>query len=161
MLEPVQLSAAVSDLGRFLSPANLPKRAKWHHVYGKAVKDAKSKNRPMILLFTGDGWCRPCKYLERKVFLKQTFHDWALKNVVLAKIDVNRQFKPTAFNIFERKAHDALVAKYRIRTVPFVLILSPSEKPIGILRFSGQTAREWVNAAHRIIQHRPSIAAGN
>lgn len=150
----IQTSVSGADFRRFLSPSNLPKRATWHHSYSKALAAAKKDQRPIILLFTGDEWCRPCKLLDRKVFGKPEFNDWASKNVVLAKVNMSRQFKPTVFNIFQRKTHDTLIEKYRVRTIPSAVILTPSEKPLGILRFSGQTAREYVNAAQRIIQRR-------
>ena len=150
--------AEAADLRRFLSPSNLPKRAKWHHAYNKALAEAKKTQRPIVLLFTGEEWCKPCKYLERKVFMKNEFHDWARENVVLAKINLSREFKPTVFNIFERKKHEELLKKFRMRTIPAAIIMSPGEQPLGILRFSGQTAREYVTAAQRIIQRRkPSI----
>lgn len=143
-----------ADFSRYLSPSNLPKRAKWHHSYKKALEESQKTQRPIMLLFTGEEWCRPCKYLERKVFMKNEFHDWALKNVILAKIDLSREFKPTVFNIFERKKHEELLEKFRMRTIPTAIILSPGEQPLGILRFSGQTAREYVSGVQRIIQRR-------
>lgn len=143
-----------ADLKRFFSPADMPKKAKWHFAFSKAKAEAKKTQRPLMVLFSGDGWCRPCKYLDRKVFLKDEFHQWALNNIVLAKIELNRQFKPTVFNIFERRAHEALVTKYRIRTIPLALFMTAAERPIGLLRFSGQSAREYVQGAQRIIQHR-------
>ena len=150
--------AEAADLRRFLSPANLPKRAKWHHAYSKAVAEAKKTQRPIMLLFTGEEWCKPCQYLERKVFMKNEFHEWAIKSVVLARVNLSREFKPTVFNIFERKSHENLLKKYRMRTIPSAIMLTPGEQPLGVLRFSGQTAREYVAAAQRIIQRRkPSI----
>ena len=72
---------------------------------------------------------------------------------------LSREFKPTVFNIFERKAHEKLLEKYRMRAIPSAVILTPGERPLGILRFSGQTAREYVSAAQRIIQRRkPELA---
>ena len=149
-----QQSLGAADFSRFLSPSNLPKRAKWHHSYSKALAEAKKTQRPIVLLFTGEDWCKPCKYLERKVFMKNEFHKWALENAVLAKVDLNREFKPTVFNVFERKAHGELLEKYRMRAIPSAIILTPGERPLGVLRFSGQTAREYVSAAQRIIQQR-------
>lgn len=143
-----------ADLKRFFSPADMPRRAKWHFAFSKAKAEAKKTQRPLMVLFSGDGWCRPCKYLDRKVFLKDEFHQWAIKSVVLAKIEVSREFKPTVFNIFERRVHEEMVTKYRIRTIPSALFMTAADRPIGLLRFNGQSAREYVQAAQRIIQHR-------
>lgn len=155
----VRLDAA--DISRYLSPSSFPKRATWHHSYGKALADAKKAAKPILLLFTGEEWSRASKLLQRKVFMKSEFHEWAIRSVVLAKVELSRDFKPTVFNIFERKKHEALITKYRVRTIPSAIFLSPGEIPLGILRFSGQTAREYVAAAQRILKRRQTGPGDN
>ncbi|MCS1410548.1 MAG: hypothetical protein M2R45_03743 [Verrucomicrobia subdivision 3 bacterium] len=85
-----------------------------------------------------------------RLFLLFIGDEWARKTGVLAKVDSSREFKPAVFNIFEWKTHDVILLKYRVRQVPRVVILNPSEQPLRTLWFSGQTVKEWVAVAWQI-----------
>ncbi len=45
----------------------------WQTDYSKAVQQAKSESKPILLFFTGSDWCGWCKKLDNEVFKSPEF----------------------------------------------------------------------------------------
>lgn len=65
----------------------------WHTDILKANEVSKASNKPIFAFFTGSDWCGWCKKLQRDVFAKPEFMEWAKKNVVLLELDFPRAKK--------------------------------------------------------------------
>lgn len=52
---------------------------------------SKSTNKPIFGFFTGSDWCGWCHKLQRDVFAKKEFVEWANKNVILLEVDFPRR----------------------------------------------------------------------
>jgi thioredoxin-related protein len=63
----------------------------WQTDVLKAQEISKSTNKPIFAFFTGSDWCGWCHKLQREVFAKPEFVDWASKNVVLLELDFPRR----------------------------------------------------------------------
>lgn len=62
----------------------------WHTDLMKANEVSTATGKPIFAFFTGSDWCGWCKKLERDVFSKPEFPEWAKKNVVLLELDFPR-----------------------------------------------------------------------
>ncbi len=63
----------------------------WQTDLVKADALSKSTGKPIFAFFTGSDWCGWCHKLQKDVFSKQSFIDWAKKNVVLLELDFPRK----------------------------------------------------------------------
>jgi thioredoxin-related protein len=63
----------------------------WYTDVKKADNISKSTGKPIFAFFTGSDWCGWCIKLQKDVFSKQAFIDWANKNVVLLELDFPRR----------------------------------------------------------------------
>jgi thioredoxin-related protein len=63
----------------------------WYSDIKKADEISKSTGKPIFAFFTGSDWCGWCIRLQKDVFSKQAFIDWAKKNVVLVELDFPRK----------------------------------------------------------------------
>lgn len=59
----------------------------WYTDLNDVHEISKSSNKPIFAFFTGSDWCGWCHKLQREVFAKQAFIDWAQKEVVLLELD--------------------------------------------------------------------------
>ena len=68
----------------------------WYTDMVKADELSKKSGKPIFAFFTGSDWCGWCHKLQKDVFSKQSFIDWAKKNVVLVELDFprNKQLPP-------------------------------------------------------------------
>jgi protein disulfide-isomerase len=63
----------------------------WTDDYAKAVEQAKTENKKVLLDFTGSDWCGYCMVLHKEVFSTAKFKDWAKQNAVLVEVDFPRK----------------------------------------------------------------------
>jgi protein disulfide-isomerase len=63
----------------------------WHTDLDEVHKMSKATGKPIFGFFTGSDWCGWCHKLQREVFAKEAFIDWAKKNVILMELDFPRK----------------------------------------------------------------------
>lgn len=63
----------------------------WYTDVFKADSIAKLQKKVVFGFFTGSDWCGWCHKLQREVFAKKDFKEWAKKNVVLLELDFPRR----------------------------------------------------------------------
>src|SRR6476646_8131652 len=85
--------------------------ASWQTDLKKAQTEAKTSNKLMLLDFTGSDWCGWCIKLNREVFSKPEFKEYAAKNLVLVELDFPRT-KTLADSL--KKQNEELASKYGI-----------------------------------------------
>src|SRR3954469_12174232 len=98
----------------------------------KAVAQAKEEKKLVMLDFTGSDWCGWCIKLHKEVFSQPEFSDYAKKNLVLVEVDFPRS-KPQSEA--QKKANQALQAKYSIEGYPTIIVLDGNGKKVGQLGY--------------------------
>jgi protein disulfide-isomerase len=64
---------------------------KWHTDVAEAYALSKTVDKPIFAFFTGSDWCGWCHKLQKDVFSKPSFVNWAKENVVLLELDFPRR----------------------------------------------------------------------
>ena len=98
----------------------------------KAQAKAKAENKLVMLDFTGSDWCGWCIKLNKDVFSKEKFSEYAKKNLVLVEVDFPRQKKLTEE---QKKANAALQKKYQIQGYPTIIVLNKEGAKVGELGY--------------------------
>jgi thioredoxin-related protein len=111
---------------------SLSAKAGWLTSYEQAQKEAQSKRRLLLMDFTGSDWCGWCIMLDKEVFSKPEFKEYANKNLVLLELDFPRmkQMPPETAAQNER-----LAMKYGIQGFPTVVVFDSDGKPLGALGY--------------------------
>jgi thioredoxin-related protein len=104
----------------------------WETNYKRAQEEAKQGNKLLLLDFTGSDWCPWCIRLNKEVFSKPEFKDYASKNLVLMEVDFPR-WKSLSPEL--RKQNQRLAAQYQIEGFPTVVVLNGEGKPVGVLGY--------------------------
>ena len=115
------LSALV--LGCSLSFAAAPEG--WTEDYAKALEQAKTEHKKVLLDFTGSDWCSWCKKIDAEVFETQKFKDYAAKHLVLVKVDFPHS-TPQSDEIKEQ--NNKLKAQHKVSGFPTLLIVDSKGK---------------------------------
>lgn len=103
----------------------------WVADLGAAQAQAKATNRPIVAVFSGSDWCKPCIMYEQEVFAKPEFMEFAKGKLVLAHFDFPRQKKnqPTAAQL---KLNEAAAAQLnREGDFPLAVIIAPDGKVLA------------------------------
>ena len=104
----------------------------WETDYKKAQDQAKAGDKLVLLDFTGSDWCGWCIRLDREVFSKPEFLDYANKNLVLVEIDFPRGKAQSASL---KKQNQELADQYGIQGFPTVVVLNGKGKKVGELGY--------------------------
>ena len=87
LLLPVLISSLAFAKGPERVPAKGATPGKWTQDYDAALALAKEHGLPVMLKFTGSDWCGWCQLMEREVFSKKDFENWADGRVMLVTLD--------------------------------------------------------------------------
>jgi protein disulfide-isomerase len=127
--------------------ATLVHGSDWQTDYEQALATAKAARKCVLLDFTGSDWCGPCIEMNKVVFSKAAFQNYAKKNLVLVEVDYPR-IKRLPAKVVKQNEH--LMQQYGIEKsgYPTVILLNPDGKILGQLEgYSGELPADiiaWV-----------------
>ena len=104
----------------------------WLDDLEKAKAQAKAESKKILLDFTGSDWCGWCIALDKEVFSKPEFKDYANKNLVLLELDFPRMKRMPPETA---KQNEQLLLKYGIQGFPTVVVFDSTGKPLGALGY--------------------------
>lgn len=106
--------------------------SEWSSDYDKSVQQAKTEKKMVLLDFTGSDWCGWCIKLDKEVFSKPAFKEYARKNLVLVEVDFPRG-KHLVKKVKEQ--NDKLAAEHGIKGYPTIVVLNSEGKKVGELGY--------------------------
>jgi protein disulfide-isomerase len=128
----------------------------WETKLNTAINKSIAEKKSMMLFFTGSDWCGWCMRLQREVFVKPEFKDWAEKNVVLVELDFPRR---TAQDPEITKQNRELAQIFQVRGYPTVWFVNPEIsdsnkidlKKLGYQGYVAGGPAAWTNAANKFL----------
>ncbi len=119
--------------------------AGWQTDYQKALAQARTQNKKVLLNFTGSDWCGWCIKLKKEVFDQPAFKDFAEKNLVLVEVDFPRS-KPLSDAV--KKQNNALQKEYGIDGFPTLVLLDSNGKLVrkssGYMAGGAKGVIDWI-----------------
>lgn len=82
----------------------------WHTDLNSALAEAKTQDKKVLLRFSAD-WCPPCKVMDIRVWPNESIQSELASNYIAVSSDI------------DEKANQILAAKYKINSVPALLLL--------------------------------------
>lgn len=117
----------------------------WHTTFNEAMKEARARSKPVLLLFSGDSWDVDSQAFNEKLLSKPAFKEWASNVFVLCKVDVE---KPKVIKLGQgvnrvriqiaRATHNSLASKFGIDFLPTLIVLTPSGTDVGRLSWKAK-----------------------
>ena len=101
---------------------------KWLTDYDKALAQAKTENKAVLMNFTGSDWCPWCIKMDKEVLNTKEFKDYADKNLVLVEVDFPNS-KPQTDEV--KKQNEGLKGKYNADGFPTFILVDPDGKELG------------------------------
>ena len=99
---------------------------KWYTNLDEVNKLSEETGKPIFGFFTGSDWCGWCIKLQKDVFAKQAFIDWANENVILLELDFPRKTTQTE----ELKTQNRnLQQAFQVTGYPTVWIFTAKKDP--------------------------------
>jgi protein disulfide-isomerase len=119
----------------------------WTTDLPKAQAKAKAESKLVMIDFTGSDWCGWCIKLNKEVFSKPEFVEYAKKNLVPVEIDFPRS-KPQSAQL--KKANEALQEKYKIEGYPTIIVLNGAGKKVGELGYQPGGPKPFIDELEKL-----------
>jgi len=133
----IHMTSIFFSLLIFFTPLNPSVSISWHTEFERAQEEALSKDRPILMVFSGSDWCKPCIRLKQEVFETGGFKEYAGEHLSLLNIDFPRRRKhqvPDEVQTYR----NTLAEQYNPQGVfPLVLILDSDGKVKKELSYKG------------------------
>ena len=146
-LSPLRLAFSAVGLALVISAATSVRATElgWQTEFTKASQQATQEHKYILLDFTGSDWCPWCIKMDKEVFSQSQFSDFALKNLILVKLDFPRK---TAQSPTEKSQNEELAKKFGIEGFPTYVLLDPSGKEVrrqvGYLQGGATAFIDWL-----------------
>ena len=96
----------------------LPWDEVWNRDYDAVKEQSKFVHKPILIFFTGEGWCVPCKMARETILETQAFLDAVSGKVILAEVNIPK----TAFAVGKALP---LMKQFKIEHVPSFILVKP------------------------------------
>lgn len=103
----------------------------WATSLPAALAQAKASQRPVLAVFSGSDWCKPCMQLKQEVFDQPEFAQFAQNKFVLARFDFPRNKKNALSKEQSRLSEEAAAQLNKEGAFPAVVLLSPEGKVLA------------------------------
>ena len=119
----------------------------WETDFKKAQEQAKTDKKLLLVDFTGSDWCGWCMKLNREVFSRPEFKDYATKNLVLLEVDFPRaKVLPDSV----KKQNQQLANEYQVQGFPTIVVLDGEGHKVGELGYMEGGAPAFIAELERI-----------
>ncbi len=99
----------------------------WIHDIEKAAELSEIEDKPILMVFSGSDWCKPCIQLREKIFKSEAFKAFAAVNLILVELDFPAR-KKNQLSQEQVKHNERLADKYNPQGVfPMVVLLLGSK----------------------------------
>ena len=129
----------------------------WHTDLEKAIEISTKEKKPLMLFFTGSDWCGWCIRLQKEVFYKPEFIEWANKNVILVDIDFPRNKINQTAEI--QNQNNLLQQQFGVQGYPTIHFVRPekidgktSYARLGNTGYRAGGPEVWITEANYYIQ---------
>lgn len=113
----------------------------WLTDWQQAQQQAQQQEKPILMNFSGSDWCPWCQKLDKEVFSKPVFQDYAEKQFVLFKADFP---KHTAQPEALKQQNQKLASQFGVRGLPTVLLVGAQTQVIARTGYRRGGAQAYV-----------------
>ncbi|MCJ8166776.1 thioredoxin family protein [Pontibacter sp. E15-1] len=126
---------------------------KWNLDYEAASKTAKAEHKPILMVFGGSDWCKPCIMLRKEVWESEAFKRYAADNLVLVELDFPR-LKKNQLPAEQVQQNEALAARYNKQGVfPLVVLTDEYGKVLATTGYQAGGPEKYIEHLNTLLQH--------
>ena len=142
------ITAAIACLSVFqlMAQEEADTTVEWRLNIEEAKQAAADKGAPILMVFSGSDWCRPCIQMRQEVWNNPVFQEYAKESLVLLELDFPARKKNKLSP--EQTAHnEALAEEYNPKgEFPTAVLIGPEGKEIAHFGYNPDlSAQDYVD----------------
>ena len=120
----------------------------WKTNFEEAKKQAVTKNKNILLVFSGSDWCAPCIKLDKNIWKSEEFIKESEQSWVIYKADFPKK-KANLLAETLTADNQKLAERYnKSGNFPLVLLLDKSGTVLGIMGYKNTTPQDYIQILH-------------
>ncbi|PLW93552.1 MAG: thioredoxin family protein [Marinilabiliales bacterium] len=128
-----------------------PDTALWHTDYQHIIAESQERDLPILMVFSGCDWCKPCIKLKNQILETEEFENWAETHTVCIVLNFPSS-KKHALSKEQTEQNEALAERFnKCGIFPLVLILNSDEEILGNLGYEDISVAEYIAKIEEII----------
>lgn len=121
----------------------------WLTDFEKAQEQAEKKNRPILVNFSGSDWCGWCIRLDKEVFSKKEFQQFAKEELILLMVDFPRNKEQSSET---KQQNQELAQKYGAKGFPTILLLDADGKELARTGYKRGGADNYIDHLKELLE---------
>ena len=113
----------------------------WCDTYSESIAKAKASSKPLLILFTGSGWCPACLKLEKEILVKPEFIQGVANHFVFYK----SEFSDPSPQGLAANPDSVLLDRYNIKFFPTILVVDSNGNQLFTLGYQAGGAAAYVS----------------
>ena len=116
----------------------------WFVKFSDAKIYAESNKVPILLVFAGSDWCKPCMMLKADILKSEVFHNYFSQKFALLYLDFPMQSKNKLADDL-KKQNEMFAERYnKSGLFPNLVMIDSNGKFIGSLKYKHQTPEQFI-----------------
>jgi len=117
----------------------------WFTDFDLAKEFSLKNDVPILMVFAGSDWCRPCIQFKKEILEDQAFANYAEENLAILYLDFPSR-KKNKLSPEATKKNDALAEKYnRSGAFPKILLCDTEGMILKDVSYNNQQTKEFIN----------------
>ncbi len=109
-----------------------------------AKQQASEQELPILMVFAGSDWCRPCMQFKEQVLLDESFQAYAQKEWVILYLDFPAR-KKNFLSDAQKKHNEALAERFNPQgAFPHIVLINLQEEVLARPTYHQQTAAGFI-----------------
>ena len=131
-----------------------PAEATWQHNYETAAKQAATEHKPILMVFAGSDWCKPCIMLRKEVWDTPAFRDYAREHFVLLELDFPR-FKKNQLPAEQTRYNEQLASRYNKEGIfPLVVLTDERGQVLAKTGYQSGGPEKYISHLEQLLQQK-------
>ena len=148
--------APAKDAVKTEAAAKEEAKAVWLNNYSEAVKQAKESGKPILVDFTGSDWCGWCIKLDKEVFSKPAFAEYAAAHLILLKVDFPQK---TVLPKEVAEQNDIMAKAYDVEGFPTIVLIKADGEELARTGYQAGGAEKYVKHLEKLLKKAEKEAA--
>ncbi len=123
--KPAAFAGALLLAASLVAPLSMQAKPGWGEDQTKALAEAKSDKKIVLMDFTGSDWCGWCMKMDKEVFDTPEFKEYAKAHLVLLELDFPHK---KALAPATKEQNDKLAKQYSVEGFPTLVVVDGNGK---------------------------------
>ncbi len=116
----------------------------WKSNYDLLLVQSKETGKPILMVFSGSDWCKPCIKLREQILVSPEFSEWSIANVYCLSLDFPAQ-KKNALSDAQREHNEKLAERFNPDGVfPLLIVVDSNEVVLFSNGYKDIPASEYI-----------------